>query len=272
MNIMLASGVVFASDFNIPDIRQELSAISVPKAGFKRMEFTSKNRQSTVRHDMALIPAGTFFMGSPKGEYRKDEQPRHQVYLGDYYIDKTEVTFAQYNEFCKRTGRVKPSASHIWSGSAQPVLNVSWYDAKAYCEWAGKRLPTEAEWEKAARGGTYTTFSHGEDAIDLGDYAWYYANANSLTHPVGYKKPNQYGLYDMSGNSWEWVADWYNENYYQDSPTKNPKGPNRGMYRVLRGGYWNSSDTDLRPASRGGDYPDYRDNGYGFRCAASARP
>ncbi|MFH2069617.1 MAG: formylglycine-generating enzyme family protein [Elusimicrobiota bacterium] len=233
---------------------------------------------------MVLIPAGEFTMGSESGE--SDEKPPHKVYLDAYYIDKYEVTFEQYDKFCEATGRKKPSHSG-WGRGNRPVIDVNWNDAMAYAKWAEKRLPTEAEWEKAARAGSNTKYCFGDGESELGNYAWYDKNSGGKTHPVGSKKPNQYGIYDMHGNVWEWCADWYDKNYYSvvagTVPAKNPKGPDSGEYRVLRGGSWyidaNFCRSAIRvrgwPHSRGdyeGYFRDYWDDCWrGFRCAATVR-
>jgi formylglycine-generating enzyme required for sulfatase activity len=166
---------------------------------------------------LARIPAGEFEMGSPEGQGEPDEHPRRKVFLDAYSIDRFPVTVLQYRQFARETGRAMHERP-AWNGDDHPVVYVSWHDAQAYCLWAGRRLPTEAEWEKAARGGTGTRYSFGDDEKDLGGYAWYIDNSSGTTHPVGAKKPNPYGLYDMNGNVYEWVSDWYSEDYYGKSP------------------------------------------------------
>ncbi len=215
--------------------------------------------------DMALIPSGGFFMGSPAGEGGDDESPRREVYLGAFSMDRREVTAGDYRVFAAATGRPMPEQPE-WSASSYPVVNVDWSDASAYCEWAGKRLPTEAEWEKAARGGSLTRYSFGDDEGKLGEYAWYHANSEGRIHPVGLKKPNQYGLYDMAGNAWEWVADRYGMNYYREAPSENPKGPGAGAQRVQRGGSCSFFDVSPRPGDRGSGVPTYKSPRGGFRC------
>lgn len=225
---------------------------------------------------MALIAAGWFAMGSPEGLGGPQEHPRHKVFLDSYYLDKYEVAVAQYRKFCRATGR-SMRAQPAWSRDEHPVVNVDWNDAKAYCAYAGKRLPTEAEWEKAARGGTDTKYSFGDEAGGLADYAWYDFNSGNQTHPVGQKQPNQFGIYDMAGNVWEWVSDWYDRGYYRSSPQSNPPGPSSGSGRVVRGGSMDYFADNSRPAFRswlvpvgwlvrGGGFDDV-----GFRCARSAR-
>ncbi len=217
---------------------------------------------------MVLIPAGYFMMGSPNGQGGGDEHPRHKVWLDAFYMDKYPVTFDQYDKFCEATGRVKPD-DNGWGRGRRPVINVFWDDANAYCKWAGKRLPTEAEWEKAARGGTTTQYFFGDDNGPLRNYAWYNEDSGHQTHPVGEKKPNPYGLYDILGNAWEWCSDWYDENYYAKSPVRNPRGPASGQFHVLRGGSWGSNYDTPRSAYRVKILPLYCGPLTGFRCARS---
>jgi len=231
---------------------------------------------------MVLIPAGTFQMGSDDGW--EDEKPVHTVYLDAFYMDKYEVTNAQYKKFIDATGYKAPA---FWNDSRfnapnQPVVGVSWYDAKAYAEWAGKRLPTEAEWEKAARGGLIGNKYPNGNSISNNDANIGGIDGNDLwlyTSPVGQFAPNGYGLYDMAGNVREWCSDWLDwadidrhglTHYYAESPARNPTGPSSGILPVYRGGSFQNSSADsigLRVAQRDGDNP----NGYwesvGFRCA-----
>jgi len=217
----------------------------------------------TVTGEMVLIPAGSFNMGSGMQVW---EQPIHSVYLDAYYMDVTEVTFDQYDAFCVATSRAQPSDSGFGRGT-RPVINITWYDSKAYCEWAGKRLPTEAEWERACRAGTDTAYYWGDNAALAGSYAWYWDNSPSGTQPVGGKTPNALGLYDMSGNVWEWVADWYDGSYYSASPGSNPPGPVSGTWKVLRGGSSGGVGDGLRSAYRVSIAPGDWYYIFGCRCA-----
>jgi formylglycine-generating enzyme required for sulfatase activity len=222
--------------------------------------------------DMVYVPAGEFIMGSEEGD--KDEQPVHTVYLDAFYIDKYEVTHAQYRACVEAGACDEPWHITYYYDNADyaqhPVVYVSWYQASAYCEWANKRLPTEAEWEKAARGTDGRTYPWGE-GIDC-DHAQY-SECGGQTVPVGSKPKgaSPYGALDMAGNAQEWVADWYDAHYYSHSPSRNPQGPDSGRYKVLRGGSAVSIESCVRAAYR---YyfprPDITRNGVGFRCAKSS--
>jgi formylglycine-generating enzyme required for sulfatase activity/tRNA A-37 threonylcarbamoyl transferase component Bud32 len=220
---------------------------------------------------MVHVPAGEFTMGSDEGE--SDEQPIHTVYLDDFYIDETEVTNAQYRA-CVEAGACSVPLDTTYYDKADyaqhPVIYVSWNDADAYCRWAGRRLPTEAEWEKAARGTDGRTYPWGE-GIDC-DHVQY-GECGGRTVPVGSKPQgvSPYGALDMAGNVWEWVADWYDSGYYSQSPGRNPPGPDSGEYRVLRGGAWPNSQWNARCAVRDKDLPELRDSDVGFRCARGSQ-
>jgi formylglycine-generating enzyme required for sulfatase activity len=211
------------------------------------------------------IPSGEFQMGSENGG--SDESPARTVYLDEYQIGKYEVTNRQYNN-CRQAGVCAGSA--VTTNLDHPVVNVSWKDAKTYCEWVGGRLPSESEWEKAARGTDGRTYPWGE-GLDC-TYANYSgSNCGGDTTPVGSYESGKspYGAYDMAGNVWEWVNDWYDETYYQNSPSSNPLGPNTGKERVLRGGSWYDYGNLVRTAGRYWDYPADTGYGFGFRCSRS---
>ncbi|MCU0645135.1 MAG: formylglycine-generating enzyme family protein, partial [bacterium] len=229
---------------------------------------TPPTEKSIKGMTLVLIPGGTFDMGDTFGDGADDEKPVHSVTVSDFYIGKTEVTVAQYREFCRATNRNMPEAPSCGWQDIHPIVNISWLDAAAYCQWAGCRLPTEAEWEYAAReGGKKIKWSGTSTENLIGDYAWYSGNSGSKTHPVGTKKPNALGLYDMSGNVWEWCSDWYDENYYKNSPRNNPKGPAAGTYRLLRGGSWDSDEWFCRSSNRDRNYPGDGYGNVGFRVA-----
>jgi formylglycine-generating enzyme required for sulfatase activity len=236
---------------------------------------------------MVLIPEGDFFMGDPAGEdVRYDENPCHKVRLDAYWIDCYEVTNRLYKRFVDATGHRAPFVDTEWAkpynwintdyppGTGEyPVVLVSWEDAAAYAAWAGKRLPTEAEWEKAARGGQLKQQYPFGDAIDE-HHANYFTSiiaANELK-AVGSFPANAYGLYDMSGNVWEWCGDWYLQTYYRGSPDANPQGPSEGLYRVFRGGSWINRAEQLRCSERARNVPSHQSHIIGFRCARSAEP
>lgn len=236
---------------------------------------------------MVLVPAGSFLMGVPRSDRDggRDEYPRHEVYLDAYYIDKYEVTNGRYLEFIRATGHRVPKhpsdpKQDLWkdglmpeSIADRPVINVDWYDADAYCRWAGKRLPTEAEWEKAARGTDERRFPWGntEPTDKHLNYHQRWIGEKTLM-PVGSYEAGKspYGAYDMAGNVWEWVADWYDPLYYEKSPRNNPKGPETGTHKVLRSSGWHVETPLVRIFTRVKSDPLNRNSATGFRCAVSA--
>jgi len=216
--------------------------------------------------DFVWVPEGCFQMGCVFGiDCDGDEKPVHKVCLDGFWMGKYEITQAQW----KKVMRNNPSN---FKGDTRPVERVSWDDVQKFLrqlnQKAGKemyRLPSEAEWEYAARAGTDTMFYFGNDVAGLGKYAWYAENSGKKTHSVGQLKPNTWGLYDMYGNVYEWCQDWYGRGYYSKSPSKNPGGPSSGSARVLRGGGWGSVAGYCRAASRLGISPDARSSIVGFR-------
>ncbi len=247
------------------------------------------NVGSTIRSEkdsmiLNYIPAGEFKMGSENGA--DDEDYVHTVYLDAYWLDQTEVTNAMY-ALCVNAGACdSPEYSNSYThtnyyGNTKfdnyPVIYVSWNDAKNYCAWANRRLPTEAEWEKAARGGLEgEKYPWGNDdpicKMERGSGAKFDDKAHchfTDTEQVASYTSNNYGLYDMAGNVWEWVADWYDINYYKNSPASNPLGPRISDYRVMRGGSWYDDSYSLRSASRYKNYPTVTHSYIGFRCSSS---
>lgn len=217
-----------------------------------------------INFRLVTIPEGMVYVDGGKYtrlgiDQKKKEKTEHSVVLGSFLMDRTEVTQRQYRH-------VMGKYASDYTGCMEcPVENVSWFDAIAYAKKIGKRLPTEAEWEYAARGGAHNkrqTYS-GSNKID--EVAWYLANTESK-QPVGIKKPNSIGLHDMSGNVWEWCADWYHEDYFQIADKDNPTGPEYGTEKVVRGGSWFSNDVFCNVSRRYKLKPDYRDTNFGFRC------
>jgi len=221
--------------------------------------------------DVIYIEGGTFMMGCENGD--DDEKPVHKVRVNSFYIDKYEVTVAKFKKFCKATDRQMPNAPPWGWHDNEPMVNVSWTDAHDYAIWAGKRLPTEAEWEYAAIGGSKSKNYKYCGSNDVKEVGVYKENSNNHPAPVGSKKPNEIGIYDMSGNVWEWCEDWYAKDYYKKSPEDNPKGPKAGDSPVLRGGSWHNSDENLRCTERSfNPLPAYRYFNIGFRCVQDLVP
>jgi formylglycine-generating enzyme required for sulfatase activity len=267
--------------------------------------------KSTMPDNMVFVKGGTFQMGSNESD---DENPIHSVTISDFYIGKYEVTVAEFEKFIKaagyKTDAEKGDGSYIytttWEKKAgvywkhdtkgdlrtrsdynHPVIHVSWNDATAYCKWLqettgkGYRLPTEAEWEYAARGGNQSKnykyagtndesslYRYANFADKSTDFSWSVKSQNdnyAYTAPVGKYLSNELGIYDMSGNVWEWCSDWYGSDYYKNSSSNNPEGANSGAYRVLRGGAWSITPASCRIANRRSNAPTYRITYLGFR-------
>lgn len=242
--------------------------------------------------DMVVIPAGSFEMGSKRGQ--PDEKPVHTVWVDAFLMDKHEMTQTVWEKIGK--SEAMPNPSHF-KGEGLPVEQVTWPKAALFCnarsrfegfrpcynedtaecdfDANGYRLPTEAEWEYAARAGTATDYSFGSDARKLGEVAWFAGNAAKKTHPVGQKSANPWGLFDMHGNVAEWCNDVFDKDYYSISSAKNPRGPAEGKENVLRGGSWKSPADAARSAYRLGETPGFSDaclarDAIGFRCVRKA--
>jgi len=227
---------------------------------------------------MVTIPAGKFLMGNPEGKGRADEWPQRSVYLEAFAIDQIEVTNQRYMAFVTTTGHRNPPNPYgtgpllSANGIEQfPVVQTTWYDAKAYCAWAKKRLPTEAEWEKAARGTDGRLFPWGNEPATSKranfDREW---EDERTLYPVGSLPDGDspYGVKDMAGNAREWVSDWYDPDYYKHAPDENPLGPDkRGVVRSIRGGSWHSPMADITTSARGRGGFALQTHGTGFRCA-----
>jgi formylglycine-generating enzyme required for sulfatase activity len=216
------------------------------------------------------IPPGTFMMGCSPGdnECLDPEIPAHRVTITKgFWIGQTPVTVGAYKRFAGATGRQMPGPpdfNNDWANENMPIVNVSWDDAQAYCGWVAGRLPTEAEWEYAARGGSTEPWYGPVDEV-----AWYFKNSGFQPHDVAQKRPNGFGLYDMLGNVWQWVNDWYGKHYYHNSPSQDPPGPaeEEGDVRVLRGGSWRYYTWTARVSCRFMHRQRAWYDDIGFRCA-----
>ncbi|MEW5987796.1 MAG: formylglycine-generating enzyme family protein [Chloroflexota bacterium] len=259
--------------------------------------FQLANSHETSSRDgmvLLLIPAGEFLMGASNFDTnaKNREKPQHRIYLDNFWIDQTETTIDMFARFVDETNYETTAETngfgYIWSDGKwqqvlganwkypsgkdivtvvdMPVSQVSWHDAQAYCEWAGRRLPTEAEWEKAARGTDGRIYPWGDFIPDstLLRFNQEHGPASVGSYPAGV---SPYGALDIAGNLWEWVADWFDENYYSISPAKNPTGPLSGEYHVLRGGGWNSSVENIRATNRDVSESQLYNHLLGFRCA-----
>jgi sulfatase modifying factor 1 len=254
-----------------------------------------------AQYSMVLIPAGTFAMGSPTEDGNANEHPQHRVSLESFQIDAHEVTNKQFRKFVEMTDHVtdaeKRGRGWVWvendwkevegadwrhpkgpsSGIEEimnhPVVQVSWNAADAYCRWAGKRLPTEAEWEYACRAGATSTYCFGDTVSH--DQANYSGTGGrdkwEGTAPVGSFPPNAWELFDLHGNVWEWCLDFYDENYYERSSAANPINENQALFRVMRGGAWDYCALGMRSAHRGADFPFSSSDARGFRCVVSCK-
>lgn len=232
--------------------------------------------EEPIQDDMVTIPAGPFVRGTESGGF--DEQPRRTIFLDAFSIDRYEVTNHQYQQFVLATGHRKPGLPARYAkgggkvkGTNQPVVYVSWDDASEYCRWKGKRLPSEAEWEKAMRGTDGRLWPWGDQERPQGANWARVQDGHEVSARVGtfVTDKSPYGVMDGAGNVIEWVADWYGETYYKDSPEQNPPSPEYGTYRVLRGGGYTTTGGDIRITSRSKMMPDFRDETIGFRCASS---
>ena len=271
--LALVAGFAVVAASAQPAARQTAAALT---------KYTDTIPNTKVTFEMLPIPAGTFVMGSPASESGRnaDEGPQHKVTLKAFYVGAKEVTWAEYDEFAfsidlqrkrklgltgpKDAGDVvsRPTPPYAdeswgWGKDAQPVIGITHYSATKYCEWlsarTGKkyRLPTEAEWEYAARAGTKTAYSFGDDAASVADYAWLKANSEEQPHVGGQKKPNAWGLFDVHGNAAEWTRDLYDAAFYAKSPADSPVNDTKELYpHVVRGGSWDDEPARLRSAVR----------------------
>jgi len=252
----------------------------------KMLTLLAKTQASSESPEEWLpVPGGEFEMGAEGAPAGQDEAPKHKVHLDSFYIAKYEVSNKNYSVFVKATGHRAPEHEDVklslWRGGAMlpgtdnlPVINVSWEDAEAYCKWAGGRLPTEAEWEKAARGTDGRKYPWGNDPVTGNRTNYSIENVTFWDGPSTLAKINMYdfgrspyGAYEMAGNVWEWVHDWYQDDYYKHSPDKSPRGPADGKERVIRGGSWRNDPDHVRSTNRSKMVPTEKRTYVGIRCA-----
>ena len=234
---------------------------------------------NTIRDkvEMKTIQAGEFLMGSKQEEGRADERPQRNIYLDTYEIDSYEVSNKRYLNFIHDTGRKDPANPYSEKLLSEengidslPVVQVTWYDAVDYCRWAGKHLPTEAQWEKASRGEKGIKYPWGSEkpSIKLVNFQKNWEGLKTLWPVYGENKSSSpYGIKSMAGNVREWVKDWYSPDYYKNGQLSNPQGPEIGILKVIKGGSWHSFKADIRSASRGKGGFALKTDGIGFRCA-----
>ncbi len=255
---------------------EESPADSTDSTPSGSLDPTQVSREEPVREEMVSIPAGPFLRGTDQGGF--DEQPQRTLVLDAFAIDRYEVTNFQYQQFVDATGHRKsgPPARYAknmskMQGINQPVVYVSWEDAEAYCHWKGKRLPTEAEWEKAMRGPDGRLWPWGNVEQPNGANWARVQDGHDVSASVGTVPTDKspYGVMDGAGNVMEWVTDWYAERYFEEAPERNPPSPDHGVFRVLRGGGYATTGADIRITSRSKMVPDFRDETIGFRCADS---
>jgi formylglycine-generating enzyme len=249
-----------------------LFSIAAPEGPAAADDWPMTPPQPLKDMEMVLVKGGCYQMGDIFGDGDENEKPVHEVCVKDFYIGKYPVTQIEWAAVMMTNPAREPSC-----GTTCPIENVSWNEAQEFIRKLGQRtgkayrLPTEAEWEYAARsGGKSEKWAGTSEEKELGDYAWYYNNSGYRSHPVGQKKPNGLGLYDMTGNVWEWMSDWYDESYYAESPRDEPQGSPTGRAHSLRGGYWGDLAKLVRVSRRIGLAPGARAAGDGLRLAISA--
>ena len=288
----IVGNIVVAGLMSVSSLASALDVADVTREWTPEGKKLAAERAKLPAHDeMVRVPAGSFIMGSDKkvdhNAYRP-EFPQRNVYVDAFEIDKFEVTTVQFLKFVLATNRPPLIDWQYDGGNFQetmvnhPVMHVSWFDADAYCKWAGKRLPTSAEWEKAARGEDGRIYPWGNEPAGLSRANF---GRTGLSGPVR-DRPERlllyppiisvdkyenavspYGVFQMAGNVAEWTADWYDPDYYKNAPNRNPKGPEKGTQKAFRGGGWIDSTPSVRPAQRNGADPNTKMNWLGFRCA-----
>ena len=292
----IVGNIVVAAMMSVSGLASALDVADVTREWTPEGKKLAAERAKLPAHDeMVRVPAGSFIMGSDKkvdhNAYRP-EFPQRNVYVAAFEIDKFEVTTVQFLKFVLATNRPPLIDWQYDGGNFQetmvnhPVMHVSWFDADAYCKWAGKRLPTSAEWEKAARGEDGRIYPWGNEPAGLSRANF---GRTGLSGPVR-DRPERlllyppiisvdkyenavspYGVFQMAGNVAEWTADWYDPDYYKNAPNRNPKGPEKGTQKAFRGGGWIDSTPSVRPAQRNGADPNTKMNWLGFRCARDVK-
>jgi len=271
---LLAGGLVVGLLFVLSTLNARAQGGAQPKATLllaSQERATQRDRPKRLKEEIdasfVAIPPGSFEIGCSDGDHDcyTDEKPRHTVRITKpFQMMKTDVTAAWFRDWATLNGYEQPQQPD-WSADNIPVVNVTWNDARAFCSAFGARLPTEAEWEYAARA-----WSNAARYGPLDDVAWYDANSGRQARPVAGKKPNTFGLYDMLGNVWEWCADWYGPKYYEEKVEGDPQGPSSGEHHVLRGGSWSDNADGVRASDRGRYAPTGRYVNVGFRCTRDA--
>ena len=251
-------------------------AASPDSSSLEPLDSSQVSREEPVREEMVSIPAGPFIRGTDHGGF--DERPQRTLVLDAFAIDRYEVTNFQYQQFVDVTGHRKSGPPSRYAknmsrmrGVNQPVVYVSWDDAETFCHWKGKRLPTEAEWEKAMRGTDGRLWPWGNVEQPNGANWARVQDGYEVAAPVGavLTDKSPYGIMDGAGNVMEWVGDWYAETYFKEAPEQNPQSPEYGTFRALRGGGYATTGADIRITSRSKMVQDFRDETIGFRCAVS---
>ena len=267
--VRVHAGRTVRVNFSVADSARQQGPFELLPLG-KNAQGYDEYRRSRDQAVVVEIPAGQFLMGNKETERSPLE---HEAYVSSFLVDKLGVTWAQYKAHVEATGRPMPPRDPYWgTPDDHPAVFVTWDEAKSYCEWAGARLPTEAEREKAARGTDRRMYPWGNEEPDpkrgVFRRAWGFdATAAVGTHPAGM---SPYGLHDMGGNVWEWCSDWYDDDYFAISPLRNPRGPASGTAHVLRGGSWDSRPDVLSASCRNWGRQGYREGDFGFRCAMDA--
>jgi sulfatase modifying factor 1 len=268
-HVEVVAGGTTAVSFDVIDEEAEGATDAFIPLGTNPQGFEERWRKQDSAVSV-LIPAGIFLMGSDEPSSPEDERPAHEVYVDQFWMDKTEVTWRQFQKFAKAEGRTLPPEPQWGRPDYYALSATTWEEGADYCEWVGGRLPTEAEWEKAARGTDGRKYPWGNQ--------WDPNKCNSISGGLHQPEPvgsfhgciSPYGVLDVLGSHWQWLSDYYAEDYYSQSPAENPRGPESGTARTRRGGYWMNHPPQLEISRRSKAAPDWRYLAHGFRCAQDA--